>query len=154
MRAPSSVSADFALVILWLGNAEVATVFQSPWLAWTGLSAQVPPALDFLHLVPWLRPFLSGIALAHAACSGGFRSDPHEAFERQPPHGLARKATDPRDRTPNRPVCLDPACIIRPLVSSSENEVHGGYWCRQENRGGNKRKSESHILDSTEVRTD
>nr|WP_328806078.1 hypothetical protein [Pseudooceanicola endophyticus] len=39
-----------------------------------------------------------------AACSGGFRSDPHGTFERHPPHGFAGKATDPRDRTPNRPV--------------------------------------------------
>lgn len=63
LRAPWSVNAAFALVILWLGNAEVATVFQSPWLAWSGLSAKVPPALDFLPLIPWLTPFLLGIAL-------------------------------------------------------------------------------------------
>jgi len=39
-------------------------VFASPWLAWTGLSSTVRPSLDFLPLVPWLAPFLMGMAIA------------------------------------------------------------------------------------------
>lgn len=39
-------------------------VFASPWLAWTGLSSTVRPSLDFLPLVPWLAPFLMGMAFA------------------------------------------------------------------------------------------
>lgn len=39
-------------------------VFASPWLAWTGLSSTVRPSLDFLPLVPWIAPFLLGMAFA------------------------------------------------------------------------------------------
>ena len=39
-------------------------VFGSPWLAWTGLGSTVRPSLDFLPLVPWLAPFLMGMAFA------------------------------------------------------------------------------------------
>ncbi|WP_223426987.1 heparan-alpha-glucosaminide N-acetyltransferase [Tateyamaria pelophila] len=39
-------------------------VFVSPWLAWTGLGSTVRPSLDFLPLVPWLAPFLMGMAFA------------------------------------------------------------------------------------------
>jgi uncharacterized membrane protein len=39
-------------------------VFASPWMAWTGLSSTVRPSLDFLPLVPWLAPFLMGMAFA------------------------------------------------------------------------------------------
>lgn len=41
-------------------------LFDSVWLAWTGLSSTVRPSLDFLPLVPWLAPFLFGMALARA----------------------------------------------------------------------------------------
>ncbi|MEM9754862.1 MAG: heparan-alpha-glucosaminide N-acetyltransferase [Pseudomonadota bacterium] len=34
------------------------------WLAWTGLIRPVPPALDFVPLLPWAAPFLAGMALA------------------------------------------------------------------------------------------
>lgn len=39
-------------------------LFASPWLAWTGLSSEVRPSLDFLPLVPWLACFVIGMALA------------------------------------------------------------------------------------------
>ena len=39
-------------------------VFASSWLAWTGLGSTVRPSLDFLPLVPWLAPFLMGMAFA------------------------------------------------------------------------------------------
>ncbi len=41
-------------------------LLDSVWLAWTGLSSTVRPSLDFLPLVPWLAPFLFGMALARA----------------------------------------------------------------------------------------
>jgi uncharacterized membrane protein len=39
-------------------------VFTSSWLAWTGLGRDVRASLDFIPLVPWLAPFLLGIAFA------------------------------------------------------------------------------------------
>lgn len=44
-----------------------APVFSSPWLAWTGVGATVRPSLDFVPLVPWLAPFLAGMAIARFA---------------------------------------------------------------------------------------
>jgi uncharacterized membrane protein len=55
------VSASLVLVAdAYLGRQ----VFASPWLAWTGLGSTVRPSLDFLPLVPWLAPFLMGMAFA------------------------------------------------------------------------------------------
>jgi uncharacterized membrane protein len=42
----------------------LGTPFTSEWMAWTGLSTHVRPSLDFIPVVPWLAPFLVGIALA------------------------------------------------------------------------------------------
>jgi uncharacterized membrane protein len=47
-------------------------VFASPWLAWSGLSSTVRPSLDFLPLVPWLAPFLIGMAFAKVVPMRGF----------------------------------------------------------------------------------
>ena len=66
LRLPAwglALSGAAVLVLhLTIGRA----VFDSVWLAWTGLSRTVRPSLDFLPLVPWLAPFLFGMALARA----------------------------------------------------------------------------------------
>jgi uncharacterized membrane protein len=40
------------------------SVFSSPSMAWTGLGMDVPASMDFIPVVPWLAPFLLGMALA------------------------------------------------------------------------------------------
>ena len=64
------------LSVLVCGTAAFAVILVSvfwgrsldlpSWMAWTGLSATVPPALDYIPIVPWLAPFLFGMALAKA----------------------------------------------------------------------------------------
>lgn len=66
LRAPAWLVAGAALAIT-LADAFVGpTLFASPWLAWTGLSAAVRPTLDYIPLVPWLAVFLTGMAFAKA----------------------------------------------------------------------------------------
>lgn len=66
LRASAWVLVALALAILALDNLLVAGILASPWLAWTGLGATVPPSLDFLPMIPWFAAFLVGMACAKA----------------------------------------------------------------------------------------
>jgi uncharacterized membrane protein len=58
----ASVAAAMSVLI---ADATVGRdVFASSWLAWTGLGREVPASLDLIPLVPWLAPFLLGVAFA------------------------------------------------------------------------------------------
>ena len=52
--------------VLWASVAIGRSLDLPGWMAWTGLGATVPPALDYIPIVPWLAPFLLGMALAKA----------------------------------------------------------------------------------------
>jgi uncharacterized membrane protein len=39
-------------------------VFNSPWLWWMGLADQNRPSFDFVPMLPWLGPFLIGLAIS------------------------------------------------------------------------------------------
>ncbi|WP_422179751.1 heparan-alpha-glucosaminide N-acetyltransferase [Aestuariivita sp.] len=54
-----------AILLAFITSAR--SVFQSGWLAWTGLGMEVRPSMDFIPMVPWLAPFLLGIAVAKFA---------------------------------------------------------------------------------------
>lgn len=47
-------------------------VFSTPALWWVGLSATLPRSNDYVPLLPWLAPFLAGIAVARIASSFGW----------------------------------------------------------------------------------
>ena len=66
LRAPAWGLIAGACLVLGVHNVAGAHVFVSPWMAWTGLSTVVRPSMDYLPLVPWLAPFLFGIASAKA----------------------------------------------------------------------------------------
>jgi uncharacterized membrane protein len=53
-----------AIAIVALDFGFLGTPFTSEWMAWTGLSTHARPSLDFIPVVPWLAPFLMGVALA------------------------------------------------------------------------------------------
>lgn len=53
-----------ALAVAVIGSVLTEPLFQSVWLAWTGLSATVRPSLDFIPVIPWLGAFLFGMAVA------------------------------------------------------------------------------------------
>lgn len=65
--APAWVALAGAGGILIASATLGRAVFASPWMAWTGLGMEVRASLDFIPLVPWLAPFLVGIALAQLA---------------------------------------------------------------------------------------
>jgi uncharacterized membrane protein len=62
--APVWVSLIGAALILTASATVGRAVFASPWMAWTGLGMEVRASLDFIPIVPWLAPFLLGVALA------------------------------------------------------------------------------------------
>lgn len=66
LRLPGWATALAGALVLVLHLTLGRALFDSVWLSWTGLSAQLRPSLDFLPLVPWLAPFLFGMALARA----------------------------------------------------------------------------------------
>lgn len=81
LRSPAAVSALAALAVwavtaLWGGQ-----LFATPWLGWTGLSAEFRPAIDLVPLFPWLAPCLLGIAFAKwAGARGWLRAKPAPAW--------------------------------------------------------------------------
>lgn len=66
LRLPAAATAATALAVVWLSSAYGRGLDLPVWMAWTGLGATVPPALDYIPLVPWCAPFLFGMALAQA----------------------------------------------------------------------------------------
>lgn len=64
LRLPAAAAALGAVLVLWMSLAFGRSLDLPVSLAWTGLGANVPPALDFVPLVPWLAPFLLGMSLA------------------------------------------------------------------------------------------
>jgi uncharacterized membrane protein len=58
----AAIVGAIAVVALDLGC--LRPTFTSEWMTWTGLSTHVRPSLDFIPIVPWLAPFLMGVALA------------------------------------------------------------------------------------------
>ncbi|WP_236544434.1 heparan-alpha-glucosaminide N-acetyltransferase [Roseovarius atlanticus] len=61
---PAMAALFTGIAILAMDNFLAPGILESQWLVWTGLSAAARPSLDFIPLVPWLAPFLFGMALA------------------------------------------------------------------------------------------
>ncbi|WP_246660180.1 heparan-alpha-glucosaminide N-acetyltransferase [Rhizobium sp. FKL33] len=65
LRAPvlltlvAAVAAFAAPHVIPLGG-----VFNEPWLWWLGLADQNRPSFDFVPMLPWLAPFLTGLAVS------------------------------------------------------------------------------------------
>ncbi|WP_299356198.1 heparan-alpha-glucosaminide N-acetyltransferase [uncultured Shimia sp.] len=70
--APVWVSLIGAVSILIASATVGRAVFTSPWMAWTGLGMEVRASLDFIPIVPWMAPFLLGVALARIAYTKRF----------------------------------------------------------------------------------
>ncbi|MEO9739047.1 MAG: heparan-alpha-glucosaminide N-acetyltransferase [Lentilitoribacter sp.] len=65
-------------------------VFDTPLLWWVGLNANIPRSNDYVPLLPWLAPFLIGMAVAkHSKAKGLFEN----LLDRQsPPQNIFSKA--------------------------------------------------------------
>lgn len=72
LRAPARVTLLAAAGVAWAAWAVNLPSFDVPWLLWTGLGSAMPLSVDFVPPVPWLAPFLAGMALARIATATGF----------------------------------------------------------------------------------
>jgi len=70
LRLPPAVTALVA-VGAFLAPRHFRGVIDIPWLDWTGLTASFRPSVDFEPILPWLAPFLMGMALARLAARAG-----------------------------------------------------------------------------------
>lgn len=68
-----------------------SAVFDAPALWWVGLSETLPRSNDYVPLLPWLAPFLVGIALGRIALAAGWldRTAPAERAPNRFAKGLA-----------------------------------------------------------------
>lgn len=70
LRAPWWLSAAGAAAILFVAPEFRSADFDGVWWLWSGLGLRPPPMIDYEPMVPWLAPFLAGLAFGQA---GGTR---------------------------------------------------------------------------------
>ncbi|OCJ67571.1 hypothetical protein A6U97_02265 [Agrobacterium tumefaciens] len=64
LRAPPLVTLLFAALAFALPHYVQSDFFNSKWLAWVGFSTMPPRSNDYVPLLPWLAPFLAGLAVS------------------------------------------------------------------------------------------
>jgi uncharacterized membrane protein len=64
LRAPALVTLLFAALAFALPHYIQSDLFNSKWLAWVGFSTMPPRSNDYVPLLPWLAPFLAGLAVS------------------------------------------------------------------------------------------
>ncbi|WP_281825882.1 heparan-alpha-glucosaminide N-acetyltransferase [Jannaschia rubra] len=70
LRAPWGMTALAAALVLFAAPSLRSEALNSHWLLWLGLGTSIPTMMDWEPLVPWLAPFLAGLAFGQA---GGAR---------------------------------------------------------------------------------
>jgi len=65
-RLPTWLLAAAAPAVLALPWLAASPLFDSPWWYWLGLSTEVPPAPDYVPLLPWFAAVLAGMAIGRA----------------------------------------------------------------------------------------
>ncbi len=71
LRLPALVTLAVAAVIFALPWFARSPLFDPVWLVWVGLADQRPFMADYVPLLPWLAPLLTGIAMARIAETQG-----------------------------------------------------------------------------------
>ncbi|KAA3529243.1 DUF1624 domain-containing protein [Agrobacterium tumefaciens] len=64
LRAPPLVTLLFAALAFALPQYVQSDFFNGKWLAWVGFSTMPPRSNDYVPLLPWLAPFLAGLAVS------------------------------------------------------------------------------------------
>jgi len=64
LRLPAPVTAVAGVLAAIAPHYLTSETFDTPWLWWLGLSTRTRNSFDFVPLLPWLCPFLLGIAAA------------------------------------------------------------------------------------------
>ena len=70
VRAPWWVAVVTAALVAWVGLGTGATIGESPWIWWTGLSATRGPSFDFVPFFPAFAAVAAGVAVAKLAGLG------------------------------------------------------------------------------------
>lgn len=65
-RLPTWLLAAAVPVLLPLPWLFASPLFDAPWWYWLGLSTEVPPAPDYVPLLPWFAAVLAGMAIGRA----------------------------------------------------------------------------------------
>ncbi|MRH19565.1 DUF1624 domain-containing protein [Rhodovulum strictum] len=93
LRLPALLTLAVALALLLAAHGAPALPgLDAGWLDWTGLTARARPSVDYVPLVPWLAPFLAGLALARLAARAGLWARLERRGDRRP---LLRRLTWP-----------------------------------------------------------
>jgi uncharacterized membrane protein len=80
IRLPWAALAALGVAIVWVHLDYASPAFNHPALWWLGLSTQWRPSIDFEPVLPWLAPFLWGMAAAKLAGDLGWlaRAPPNQ----------------------------------------------------------------------------
>lgn len=84
LRMPPFGTASVGFAVLAISLVWGRSLNLPVWTAWTGLGVVVPSTLDYIPLVPWLAPFLFGIAFAQLVNPARFETE----WRRPPPRIL------------------------------------------------------------------
>lgn len=88
LRLPVLVTLAAAVLALVAPHLLRTGAFDAPWLAWLGLTTYGIRSVDFEPFLPWIAPFLAGIAGAKAAAREGILA----ALGRHRPSGPPARA--------------------------------------------------------------
>ncbi|OJF95455.1 heparan-alpha-glucosaminide N-acetyltransferase [Pararhizobium antarcticum] len=78
LRLPVAITLLAAVAAFLAPDYLRSSFFDSPALWWVGLSESLPRSNDYVPLLPWLAPFLAGIAAARLAVSRQWLNRPLE----------------------------------------------------------------------------
>lgn len=71
LRVPAGVTLGAAALAVVVPQVFRAEALNGPWFLWLGLATEIPPMVDYEPVLPWLGPFLAGLALARLAGRAG-----------------------------------------------------------------------------------
>lgn len=71
LRAPIWLILVAAALAFVMPDVARTPLFDTRWLAWTGLAATVPPSFDFVPVLPWVSACLLGVAAGRAGQAAG-----------------------------------------------------------------------------------
>lgn len=64
LRVPATILVLTALAVFIAPFYLRSEFFDAPWLWWVGLNANIPKSNDYVPILPWLAPFMLGMAFA------------------------------------------------------------------------------------------
>lgn len=72
LRVPATILVLAAIAVFFAPSYLRSEFFDAPWLWWVGLNANIPISNDYVPILPWLAPFMLGMAFAKFAVGKAF----------------------------------------------------------------------------------